>query len=401
MSRTFVVAGASTAGATAAFALREQGFDGRVVLIGDEPEPPYERPPLSKAYLRGDMTIEQMLLRPIDDYAAQGIELRLGERVTGLDVRERRVRVARGADVRYDALLIATGGRNRRLPVPGADLEGVHSLRTIADADRLRGELAPGRRALVVGMGFVGCEVAAALRGCGLEVVAIEPQPAPLAHVLGPEVGAALAEVHRRRGVELVLGELVAELHGRGRVQQVVTGAGRTVACDFAVAGVGMEPAADFLRGTPVAFDDGVLVDEHCRTGVPGVYAAGDVARLRGGRRVEHWRHALEEGADAAAAMLGRPRERTGVPWFWSDQYDVNLQLTGRPAPGDTLVFRGDPGTDCFSAFYVRDGAVTACLAVNRPRDVRQATRLISSARPVAPGLLADESADLKALLAA
>jgi 3-phenylpropionate/trans-cinnamate dioxygenase ferredoxin reductase subunit len=403
MTRTFVIAGAGTAGGSAATTLREEGFDGRVILLGDEGHAPYERPPLSKGVLQGDETLEDLWMRPHEHYVEQDIELRLGDPAIGLDVEARRVRLAGGEELAYDALLLATGGRARRLAVPGNDLPGVHVLRTAQDAELLRAELRPGARAVVVGLGFIGCEVAASLRASGVDVVAIEPLPLPLLHVLGPEVAAVVADLHRANGVELVLGESVVAFRGDARATAAVTTSGRELPFDFAVVGVGIAPAVELATGTPIEVDGGIVVDELCRTSVERIYAAGDVAARRdpdGGRalRIEHWQHALKQGAHAARSMLGATDPYDEVPWFWSDQYDRNFQYTGFHEPWDELVFRGDPASGAFSAFYLRAGMIRACLAVNRPRDARRVARLIAERVVVEPPALADEEGDLRAL---
>jgi 3-phenylpropionate/trans-cinnamate dioxygenase ferredoxin reductase subunit len=403
VTRTFAIVGAGTAGGSAAITLRAEGFDGRVVLIGDEAHAPYERPPLSKGFLQGDETLDELLLRPLAFYAEQDIDLRLDDPATALDPQARRLALASGEAVRYDALLLATGGRARRLRVPGGELPGVHTLRTARDAERLRLDLLGGGRAIVVGLGFIGCEAAASLRGAGLDVVAIEPLSLPLVGALGPEVGAIVAELHRANGVELVLGESVVEFRGAERVDSVLTSSGRVIPCDFAVVGVGMDPAVELAAAAGIALDGGIVVDEHCRTSADGVYAAGDVAARpdrETGRalRVEHWQNALREGAHAARSMLGATDPYDEVPWFWSDQYDRNIQYTGFHGPWDELVFRGDPGAERVSAFYLKDGTVRACLAINSPRDARRAARLIRDRVAVDAAALADERTDLRAL---
>lgn len=403
MRPTFVIAGANLAGASAAIALRDEGFDGDVVLIGAEPDLPYERPPLSKAYLRGETPFESSLVRPAAFYRERAIDVRLGVRVVAVDVVARQVACEPGGRLAYDALLVATGGRNRRPPIPGLDLDGVYDLRTRQDADRIRAEMAPGRRAVVVGMGFIGCEVAASLRMAGLDVVAIEPEPTPLFRVLGEEVGRAIEGLHRDRGVRVHLGDAVARFEGARRVERIVTRAGRTIPCDFAVVGVGIEPATEIVAGTPITVDNGIVVDELCRTNVDGVFAAGDVANHFhpvAGRhvRVEHWQNALKQGAAAARSMLGRGRPYDEVHWFWSDQYDVNLQYAGFHARGDRLVVRGSLEARDFIAFYMTGSRIDAAVALNRPKEIRLAMPLIRRRVEVAPEALRDPDVDLRTL---
>jgi 3-phenylpropionate/trans-cinnamate dioxygenase ferredoxin reductase subunit len=399
----FVIVGANLAGASAAIALRDEGFDGDIVLIGAEADLPYERPPLSKGYLRGEVPFESFLVRPAAFYQERGIDVRLGVRVTRADVAARRVEYETGERVPYDALLVATGGRNRRPRIPGLDLEGVYDLRTRRDADRIRAAMAPGRRAVVVGMGFIGCEVAASLRMAGLDVVAVEPETTPLLRVLGPEVGAVVRRLHEDRGVRAHFGDAVARFEGAGRVERVVTRSGRTIECDFAIVGVGIEPATEIVAGTPVAVENGIVVDELCRTSVDGVFAAGDVARHFHpvfGRhlRVEHWQNALKQGAAAARSMLGRGRPYDEVHWFWSDQYDVNLQYAGFHTSWDRLVVRGSLEGHDGIAFYMNGPRIDAAVALNRPKEIRVAMSLIRRRVEVDPEALRDPDADLRRL---
>lgn len=403
MPQTFVIIGASLAGATAAITLRDEGFDGRIVLVGAESDLPYERPPLSKAYLRGEAPFDKALVRPPDEYDERRIELRMGTRVRRIDPESHAVELEGGERLAYDAVLVATGGRNRRLPIPGLDLEGVYALRTRADADRIRGEIAPGRTAVVVGMGFIGSEVAASLRASDVAVTAIEPASAPLVRVLGDEIGAAIARLHQDHGVRTVFGDTVVRFEGDGRVSRVVTKNGETIDCDFAVVGVGIEPATEVVSGTSVAVDNGIVVDEFCRTNADGVFAAGDVAShfhpVFGRRmRVEHWQNALKQGAAAARSMMGKGLPYDEVHWFWSDQYDLNIQYAGFHTSWDQLVIRGSlDARDCI-AFYMNGGRIDAAVAFNRARDIRRTMPLIKQRRPVDVDRLRDADVDLRTL---
>lgn len=403
MPPTCVVVGASLAGATAAATLRQDGFDGDIVLIGAESQPPYERPPLSKQYLRGEAPFEKALVHPVAFYAEHRIDTLFGVRATRVDPAEQLVHLETGRRVRYDKLLITTGVRNRRPAVPGVELQGVLSLRSVADADALRGQIEPGKRAAVIGMGFIGCEVAASLRQKGVAVVAIEPSPTPLFRVLGDEVGAVVASIHRDHGVEAIFDDQVTSFEGRGRVERIITKRGRRIECDFAVVGVGVEPVVDVLAGSGVAIDNGVVVDEYCRTTVDNVYAAGDVANHQHpvfGRRmrVEHWQNAMQQGAAAARSMLGTGRPYDAIHWFWSDQYDANLQYAGFHREWDRLVVRGSLEQRSFIAFYLNQGRVDAVAALNRGKDVRRAMPLIRARATVDPERLKDEEVDLRRL---
>jgi 3-phenylpropionate/trans-cinnamate dioxygenase ferredoxin reductase component len=365
----FVIVGAGMAGGKAAETMREEGFDGRVVLIGAEPERPYERPPLSKDYLRGESERAGVYLQ--DDpswYEQHEVQLRTSASVESLDVGERAVLLEGGERIDYDALLLATGAEPKRLAVPGADLEGVHVLRTLDDCDALRGVLDRGGRLVVVGAGWIGCEVAASARQRGMEVAVIEPQSVPLERVLGSELGAFYRDVHLDHGVVLRLGTGVEAIEGAGRVERVRASDGTMLEADAVLIGVGVAPRTGLAEGV-LDVDDGILVDAGLRASVEGVFAAGDVANhdhpLLGRLRVEHWANALEQGPAAARAMLGQEVSYDRVPYFFSDQYDVGMEYAGHSRPDDEVVFRGDPATREFIAFWLRDGRVAAGMNVN------------------------------------
>ena len=409
--RTVVIAGAGIAGASAAETLRREGFAGRIVLVGDEPEPPYERPPLSKGYLLGTTPEEKLFPRGAEGYAALGIELRTGARVKRLDAGAHRLALADGETLAFDRLLIATGGVARGLAVPGADLAGIHTLRTLSDARALRAGIADvgraGGRVVVIGAGFIGSEVAAACRALDVDVTVLEVLAAPLERVLGAEMGRVYADIHRGHGVDLRLGEGIAAFRGSGgRVEEVITSRGARVPCALALVGVGMRPADDWLAESGVARDDGVMVDAYCETTQPGIYAAGDVARwpyqLAGAPqpqfvRLEHWDNALRQAEAAARNLLGKRVAYAPVPYFWSDQYDLKLQYVGYATQWDQVVTRGRPGEGPFAAFYLERGVVRAALAVNRVRDLAPLKKLVGT-MPDAHAL-ADENVELRALL--
>jgi 3-phenylpropionate/trans-cinnamate dioxygenase ferredoxin reductase component len=399
-----VVIGASLAGASAAIALREQSIDADVTLIGAEDGLPYERPPLSKGYLRGAVPFDKLLVRPADFYSAHSINLMLGSRVSAIDASRRIIQIADGKRVPYDSLLIATGARARQAHMPGADLEGVYSLRDIRDADRLRAEMRPGRKAVVVGMGFIGSEVAASLRHEGLDVTAIDPGKTPLARVLDEAVGATLAALHESYGVRTIFNDSVAVIEGTHRVEAVTTKAGLRIPCELVVMGIGVVPTVDFLDGSGIQVDNGVVVDEYCATNVAGIYAAGDVANHYHpvfGRhvRVEHWHNAMRQGAAAAPNMLGERVPYDQIPWFWSDQYDANIQYAGHHTAYDELIVRGQLDHGSYAVFYLNGGVIDAVVGLNNAKDVRRAMPLIKARRPVDPGRLRDEDVDLRSLL--
>lgn len=406
MAKAYVIVGASLAGATAAITLREEGADGSVTLIGAEREPPYERPPLSKSYLRGEVSFDKALVRPAAFYAEHGIESLLGIRATRIDPSGRFVELEDRRRVSFDVLLIATGGRNRHMSIPGSGLEGVYSLRSLGDADRIRAEMIPGRRVVVVGMGFIGSEVAASLRQKDLDVVAIEPAKTPLFRVLGEAVGQSIADLHRAHGVRTIFEDTVAAFEGTQRVTRVVTRGGLRLECDFVVAGIGIEPAVDILDGSGVHVDNGVVVDQYCQTSVPGIYAAGDVANhyhpvFERQIRVEHWHNAIKQGAAAARNMLGRAVPYDEIHWFWSDQYEANLQYAGFHTKWEQLVVRGRLDSGSFLAFYINDGRIDAVVGLNRAKDVHRAIPLIKARHMLNLGQLHDESIDLRSLTAA
>jgi 3-phenylpropionate/trans-cinnamate dioxygenase ferredoxin reductase subunit len=398
-----VVVGASLAGGTAAATLREEGFGGELVLIGAEPHPPYERPPLSKSFLRGETPFEDALVRPEGFYKQHDIDARFGVAASRLDVDRGIVTLPDGEAVPFDHLLVATGARNRRFPIPGIDLNGVYGLRTVEDCERIRREIGPGRRAVVAGMGFIGSEVTASLRQRGVEVTAVDGGSVPLERVLGREVGAALRDLHLDHGVRLIPQDRVVAFEGSNRVERVITRNGHRQECDFAVIGLGVEPVIDVVGGSPVEVDNGILVDELCRTNVQGIYACGDVAnqfhRVFGRRlRVEHWQNARRQGRAAALSMLGKEEPYDDVHWFWSDQFDVNLQYAGHHTERDDVVVRGSIADRAFSAFYMKDGLMEAAVAMNRGTEVRRAMRIIKSRKPVDPALLRDPGIDLRTL---
>jgi 3-phenylpropionate/trans-cinnamate dioxygenase ferredoxin reductase component len=404
MLETFVIVGASLAGGGAAATLRQEGFDGRVILIGAEPQPPYERPPLSKEYLRGESSFEQTLVQSSDFYGENGIETRFGVRASRVDPAKKVIELDGEEGVAYDKLLVATGGRNRRFPVPGLDLEGVYDLRTMADCERIRAEIGPGRKAVVVGMGFIGSEVAASLRQSGVNVVVVDRNKVPLRRVLGEEVGRVIEGIHRDHEATLIFEDTVAAFEGADRVERVVTQGGRRIECDFVVVGLGVEPVTELLADTGAQIDNGIAVDEFCRTGVEGIYAAGDVANhyhpvFERRIRVEHWQNALNQGPAAAQNMLGKDEPYDDIPWFWSDQYDFNLQYTGFHTEWDELIVRGSMEERNFVAFYRKDERVLAAVAVNRGKDLRRSMRLIKAQRPVDATKLQDPDVDLRALV--
>jgi 3-phenylpropionate/trans-cinnamate dioxygenase ferredoxin reductase subunit len=399
-------------GGNAAVTLREEGYRDRVVLVGDEPEAPFGRPPLSKAYLRGEEDWSAWVVKPPEWYEQNNVE-HVHARVGSIDVQAREVQLE---DTRkrlaFDRLLLATGGRNRSLSVPGATLPGVLGLRTLADCDAIKEAALPGSHAVVVGMGFIGSEVAASLRQLGVNVTAVVSGAGPLAGVLGNEVGSVMAAVHREQGVELLLDDRVVAFTGHGHVEHVVTSRGSTIPCDFAVTGIGIEPSVELARESGVHIDSGIIVDERCRTNVADVYAAGDVANhlhpIFGRLRVEHYNNAERQGRAAARSMLGSTEPYADLHSFWSDQYEHSLEYVGYARHWEHFVVRGSLEQRQFLGFYLEDGRVLAVMGLNRGGDPEldedgelSALRAVVGKRLVGSlASLEDENTDVRSLCA-
>jgi 3-phenylpropionate/trans-cinnamate dioxygenase ferredoxin reductase subunit len=402
-SEAFVIVGAGLAGAKAAEALRQEGFDGRLILIGDEPERPYERPPLSKDYLRGE-TADKPYVHPDGFYADNGIDLQTSTRVTGIDAGLQELMLEGDRRLGYDRLLLTTGAVPRRLEVPGARLDGIHYLRTLADSERIGERIESGRRLVVVGSGWIGAEIAASARQKGCEVTMLEMASLPLEHVLGPEVGQIYLDLHRGHGVEFLPNTTVERFEGDGSVERVITRDGASIEADFAVVGIGVAPRTGLVETGGLQIDNGVLVDERLESSVEGVFAAGDVANAHHpfyGRplRVEHWANALNQGPVAAKAMLGKPASYDEIPYFFSDQYDAGMEYSGFPTEWDEVVFRGDVPAREFIAFWLKEKRVVAGMNMN-VWDVSDPIReLIRSRRALDPRDLADPGVLLSKLL--
>jgi 3-phenylpropionate/trans-cinnamate dioxygenase ferredoxin reductase subunit len=403
-SKTFVIVGASLAGAKAAGELRERGFDGRVVLLGAESERPYERPPLTKDYLQGKSERQKAYVHDEDFYGQQEIELRLGEAAESIDTQASTVTLAGGEQLAYDSLLLTTGAEPRTISVPGADLDGVYYLRTLADCDALRERLASASgRVAVVGAGWIGSEFAASARQAGLDVTVIDPLALPNERIFGAEIGAFYRDVHVRHGVDMVLEDGVEALEGDGAVTAVRTASGRRVECDFAVIGVGVIPRVTLAEAAGLTVENGIQVDAACRTSVPNVFAAGDVANAwhpfyERHIRVEHWANALNQGPAAARSMLGDAVSYDRIPYFFSDQYDVGMEYSGYATDWDEVVFRGDRESGEFVAFWLADGRVVGGMNVNVWDVNEHVQALIRSRRQVDAGVLRDTDTPLESL---
>ncbi len=400
---TFLIVGASLTGAKAAEELRARGFDGRVVLVGAEPERPYERPPLTKDYLRGESERVTAYVHEADFYAKQEIDLWTGARVIAIEPGASRVRLDDGRTLGYDRLLLATGAEPRRIPVPGADLDGVCYLRTLADCDLLRERLEVGGRVVVVGAGWIGSEFAASARQRGLEVTVIDPHTLPNERIFGSEIGAFYRDVHDQHGITLLLGDEIDSFQGNGSVERVRTARGAVIECDFAVVGIGVVPRVGLASDAGLEVDNGVVVDANLQTSAPHIFAAGDVANAwhpfyHRRIRVEHWANALHQGPAAARAMLGQRVSYDRIPYFFSDQYDVGMEYSGYAPQWDDVVFRGDRAGGEFIAFWLRGGRVAAGMNVNVWDVNTHVEALIRSRRQVEVAALTDPGTALDSL---
>jgi 3-phenylpropionate/trans-cinnamate dioxygenase ferredoxin reductase component len=401
-----VIIGGGLAGGNAAVTLREEGFTGPVVIIGHEPTVPFGRPPLSKTYLRSEEALDDWYVRPAGWYAGHDVERR-DDTVAAVDPAAHTVTLHSGGQLGYHKVLIATGGRNRQLAIPGSGLPGIHYLRTVAECDAIKQEAVPGRHAVVIGMGFIGCEVAASLTQLGVRVTVIFPGQNPLDRVLGGQVGAVMGAIHRAKGVELLPGDQVAAFQGAERLEAVVTGTGRRIACDFVVAGIGIQPD---IPAVPVTQENGILTDELCRASAPDVYAAGDVANHRhplfGRIRVEHYNNAEKQGKAAARSMLGSTTPYDYLYSFWSDQYEHKIEYVGHADKWDEFVVRGSVAEARLIGFYLVGGVVRAAVGLDRGGDpeldldgeMAACARLVAAQARPAPAVLSDERTDLRSL---
>jgi 3-phenylpropionate/trans-cinnamate dioxygenase ferredoxin reductase subunit len=399
MSAMVIVGGGHAAGQACA-SLRQEGWKGEIVLIGDEPHLPYQRPPLSKQYLSGEHGLEKVHLRPAKFYADQNVTLELGVRVETIDTAGHTVTTSTGKTIAYEKLLIATGGRPRRLSISGSDLAGIHYLRGIDDVDGIRAEMAPGKKLVIVGGGYVGLEVASVAVVSGLEVHVLEMEQRILQRVTTPAMSEYYHRLHESRGVHIHTSTGVTGFRGDGQVAAVLCG-DREFAADLVIVGIGIIPNVEVAQAAGIECNNGIVVDEGCRTSAPDVFAAGDCTNhpnpLLGRRlRLESVPNAMEQARVAAANMCGGSKTYASIPWFWSDQYELKLQMVGFSADGDTQVLRGDMAANQFAMFYLKDGAVVAVDAVNSPKEFMICKQLIG--KQVDPARLADPAVDLKSL---
>ena len=395
------IIGAGQAGGQAAYSLRLAGYEGAITLIGDEPAPPYQRPPLSKAYFKGEMEAERLFLKPLEYYAEHNIDLITGKAATAIDLQAKQVEIEAGASVPWDKLVIATGARPRKLAVEGSHLRNITELRTVADVDDLKTIAVPGARLVVVGAGYIGLEAAAVGSQLGLKVTVLEAMPQVLSRVAGPEIGAFYTHIHRAAGTDIRLGARLEAFEGLGQVTGVRLHGGEIVPADLVLVGVGVLPNLELALEAGLVCGNGIVVDADMRTSHPDVFAAGDVAwrpLVHYGRegRLESVHNAIEGGKLAAAAMLGLAAPALDVPWFWSDQFDLKLQTAGLWTGADETIVRGDPQTRAFAVFYLKEGRVIAVDAVNSAPEYIVGKKLVASQARVAPGELVDKSISMK-----
>jgi len=403
MSEHLVIVGGGQAAAQAAQTLRQQSYAGAITIVGEEPFAPYQRPPLSKKYFAGEVPRERLLLRPAAFYAEKGVALELGRRVLELDAGACTLRLDDGRTLHYDRLLLATGSRVRTLDAPGTQLPGVHYVRTIADIDAINASLTPNGSIVVIGGGYIGLEIAAVARQRGFAVTVLEAFDRVLARVVSSEVSAFYERAHRAAGVEIHCGAAVRALHGAQRVESVEIADGRRFRCDAAVIGIGIVPNVELARDAGLACANGVSVDEHARTGDANIFAAGDCTShphpLYGRDvRLESVQNAIHQGKVAAASLLGAPSAYSEVPWFWSDQYDLKLQIAGLSQGYDDVVLRGDPASRSFAAYYLAHGRLIAVDAINSPREFLHGKKLLSSGLVIDADRLRDPRTDVLAL---
>tara|TARA_R110000824_G_scaffold118960_14_gene272145 strand:- start:272709 stop:273947 length:1239 start_codon:yes stop_codon:yes gene_type:complete len=398
-----VIIGAGQAASQAVVSLRMEGYEGPITMIGDEAEPPYQRPPLSKKFLAGEIGFDRVELKPAEFYEGANCKLLLGTRATAINTKAKTVTTSDGRELTYDKLLIATGSRVREINVPGFDLKGVHYLRSVGDVAEIQSHFKAGAKMVVVGGGYIGLEVAAVAKKNGIDVTVLETADRVMARVVDPIVSHFYERVHREAGVDIRTGVTVAGFEGDGdKVSAVVSGEGDKIPCDFVVVGIGILPNVELAEAAGLKVENGIVVDECTRTSDPDIFAAGDCTNhpsaVYGKRlRLESVQNAIEQGKTAAAAMLGKDKPYNQVPWFWSDQYDLKLQIAGLSAGYTQAVTRGDPSTDkSFAVFYLKDGVLIAVDAVNRPPEFMMSKMLIAQKAKLDPARLADESINMK-----
>lgn len=403
MTETVVIAGAGHGAGQVVATLKQQKFAGQIVLIGDEPHLPYQRPPLSKKFLAGELAAERLHFKPASFYEDPHIEVKLTTRIDSIDRAAHRLQTTTGEIIAYEKLVLATGSRVRKVAVPGSDLRGVHYLRSIADVDAIRADIESRKRVAIVGAGYIGLEVAAVCRQLGLDVTVVEMADRVMSRVVSPHVSDFYQLEHANHGVKLLLGTSLAAFKGKRRVKAVITDSDQQISADFAVVGVGIVPNTELAVAADLEVDDGIVVDDQCRTVDPDIYAIGDCTShpnsIYGRRmRLESVHNALEQAKTAANNICGVETHYAQVPWFWSDQYDLKLQIAGLSQGYDQVVLRGDPANKSFACLYIKDSVLIAVDAINSPRDFMQSKELIANRVVIDPEQLADADVVLRDL---
>ncbi|MCP4000662.1 MAG: FAD-dependent oxidoreductase [Gammaproteobacteria bacterium] len=408
MTETIIIVGAGHAAGQAAASLRQKGFSGRLIMIGDEPYVPYQRPPLSKAFLAGELELERLFFKPENFWPKHDVETMLSTRVKEIDRKRKTITLDNSEIIAYNKLILATGSRVRELHIPGHTLKGVHYLRGIDDVLAIQSAFKKGARLVIVGGGYIGLEVAAVGRKNGLDVTVMETESRVMNRVVATEISQFFQNMHAEEGVKLELGRRVQELQGdkNGQLTEVACMDGFTVPADICIIGIGIIPNIELAEAADILCSDGIIVDEHCRTLDEDIYAIGDCTRhpnpiLGRHLRLESVHNAIEQGKTAAAAICGTPVAYAQVPWFWSDQYNVKLQITGLTEGYDQFVMRGDPASRSFAAFYLQDGKLLAVDAINSPREFMLGKKLITAGAKFTPEILADMEQDFKTLATA
>lgn len=404
MENTVVIAGAGHAAGQIVATLKQKKFAGKIVLLGDEAHLPYQRPPLSKKFLAGELPAERLYVKPASFYEDADIELRLNSRIADIDCNAKSVRTDQGEQFHYSQLILATGSRVRRIDVDGAELEGVHYLRSIQDVDKIRAAMSAAERLVIIGAGYIGLEVAAVARSAGLDVTVVEMADRVMSRVVSPEISAFYEQEHRDRGVNLKLSTGLEAFRGDHAVNAVETTDGQAIPADFVVVGIGIVPNTELAEMAGLAVDDGIVVDDRCVTSDPNIYAVGDCTRHPNAIydrhiRLESVHNALEQAKTAAANICGDDLHYSQVPWFWSDQYDLKLQIAGLSEGYDQVVIRGDTKDRSFACCYLKNGTLIAVDAINSPRDFMQAKALIAAAAAPDPAQLAHSDTMLKELI--
>jgi len=405
-SENIVVIGAGQAGAQAIASLRQFGYEGHITLVGDETALPYQRPPLSKAYMKGELGEDRLYFKPASWYEDQKVETLLSQRVEAIDRSAREVRLEHGGCLPYDALIIATGSRPRALPVEGATLQNVFDLRGLSDVEHIQPRMIPGKKLVIIGAGYIGLEAAAVASQLGLKVTVLEMAERVLERVTSPVISTFYQDLHAEHGVDIRLGARLKSLKGAdGKVSHAVMADGEEIEADIVLTGIGIVPNIELAHDAGLACGNGICVDEDARTNDPRVFAAGDctlrpLAHYARTGRLESVHNAIEQGKLAAAAIVGKPRPTIDCPWFWSDQYDIKLQIAGLSMGHDQIIVRGDPAEKKFAAFYLKAGRLIAADAVNSAPEFIVSKKLIMSGAVVAPDRLGDTSISMKEIAA-